>query len=745
MNLLRDTVVPLEPIRETTDGSSLYERFKAEPDTLLVGVVDERARPVGLVERNSFFVKMASEYGRALYARRPISMIMDTSPLVVEGEARLDDFTAKALTDRPSDLLRGFIVVEDGIYSGVGTLLSLLKATNDENRRTAEQLFDLAQRLTLAKSEAEESKVFADAVIENIPAMVYVKAATDGKYLLLNRAGEEITGMTRQAVVGRTHHELLGPDAGKAIEVEDQRLIATGEVFVNDDDRIRRRDGATRLLRSRKLMVRDDRGAPKYILGVSEDVTEQALAAKRIAYLADHDALTGLANRARFARSGEDALVRDCKAGLCTAVLSINLDGFKAVNEAHGHAVGDNLLVAVAQRLRERAGDASFVAPLGGDEFAVLRTGVANPESVAALASAVVEDMSRSFQLDDVNVHVGAGVGIAISPTDGEDLDSLLQKAQLALDQVKNEGGRAFRFFEARMDEQQKARRVLEADLRQAIALGELVVHFQPLINLATEQVTGCEALVRWQHPMRGLVPPSDFIPLAEDVGLIAVIGEWVLRRACEEAASWPGGVRVAVNVSPSQLRDANFVATVMSALAESGLAPTRLELEITESVLMQDSEATIKLLHQLRSLGVRISMDDFGTGYSSLSYLRSFPFDKIKIDRCFVKDLPHAQDSNAIIGAVASLGASLGMVVTAEGVESEDQFHQLRALGCTELQGFFIGRPTAAEHIRARLGAPEEVREAKSATPIKTAKTRGAAKAAAVASVSEDQVSKAS
>ncbi|MEW6596378.1 MAG: EAL domain-containing protein [Pseudomonadota bacterium] len=545
-------------------------------------------------------------------------------------------------------------------------------------------------------------------------------------------------------MVGRTHRELLGAETAARIDIEDRHLINTGEVFVNDDDQIRRRDGATRLLRTRKLMVRDDRGAPKYILGVSEDVTEQALAAERVAYLADHDALTGLANRARFSREGEHAIARSLKAGHGVAVLCLNLDGFKAVNEAHGHAVGDNLLVAVAQRLKERAGDASFVARLGGDEFAVLRIGVANPETVAALASALVEDMSRSFQLEDVNLHVGAGVGIAMSPTDGEDLDSLLQKAQLALDQVKGEGGRAFRFFEARMDEQQKARRVLEADLRQAIALGELVVHFQPLINLATEQVAGCEALVRWQHPMRGLVPPSDFIPLAEDVGLIGVIGEWVLRRACEEAASWPGGVRVAVNVSPSQLSDPNFVATVMSALAESGLAPTRLELEITESVLMQDSEATIKLLHQLRSLGVRISMDDFGTGYSSLSYLRSFPFDKIKIDRCFVKDLPHAQDSNAIIGAVASLGASLGMVVTAEGVESEDQFHQLRALGCTELQGFFIGRPAAAEQIRARLGAPADAREAIPPTPLNTASKRGGAKEAA-ASDGETAVSKAS
>jgi diguanylate cyclase (GGDEF)-like protein len=505
-------------------------------------------------------------------------------------------------------------------------------------------------------------------------------------------------------VVGRTHRELLGAETAARIDIEDRHLINTGEVFVNDDDQIRRRDGATRLLRTRKLMVRDDRGAPKYILGVSEDVTEQALAAERVAYLADHDALTGLANRARFSREGEHAIARSLKAGHGVAVLCLNLDGFKAVNEAHGHAVGDNLLVAVAQRLKERAGDASFVARLGGDEFAVLRIGVANPETVAALASALVEDMSRSFQLEDVNLHVGAGVGIAMSPTDGEDLDSLLQKAQLALDQVKGEGGRAFRFFEARMDEQQKARRVLEADLRQAIALGELVVHFQPLINLATEQVAGCEALVRWQHPMRGLVPPSDFIPLAEDVGLIGVIGEWVLRRACEEAASWPGGVRVAVNVSPSQLSDPNFVATVMSALAESGLAPTRLELEITESVLMQDSEATIKLLHQLRSLGVRISMDDFGTGYSSLSYLRSFPFDKIKIDRCFVKDIAEPGGSGCIVQAVVNIAAARNIATTAEGVETGPQLDALRGFGCTEIQGYLFSPPVAATAIRGLL-----------------------------------------
>jgi diguanylate cyclase (GGDEF)-like protein len=415
--------------------------------------------------------------------------------------------------------------------------------------------------------------------------------------------------------------------------------------------------------------------------------------------------LTDLPNRLLFQKDLSSALARAARREELVAVHCIDLDRFKTVNDTLGHPIGDALLRTAAERLRACVRDGDTVARLGGDEFAVVQTGLTDLGGATRLAGRLVEALAQTFDLQGHQVMIGGSVGVAVSPNDGADSDELLKKADMALYRAKADGRGAFHFFERAMDEQLQARRALELDLRLALAEGQFTLHYQPLFSLGADRVMGCEALLRWNHPTRGMVSPGDFIPLAEEIGLINALGEWVLREACREAAGWPEHVRLAVNLSPAQFRDKHLVATVVSALAASGLAAERLELEITESVLLQDSVGNMSILHDLKALGVRISMDDFGTGYSSLSYLRSFPFDKIKIDQTFVRDILDDADALAIIKAVLDLGASLGITTTAEGVETVEQLDELRRQGCGEIQGYFISRPKPASEIAAMLG----------------------------------------
>jgi diguanylate cyclase (GGDEF)-like protein len=432
------------------------------------------------------------------------------------------------------------------------------------------------------------------------------------------------------------------------------------------------------------------------------DVTEKRNSEKQIAFLAHHDALTGLANRVQLHGYITESLKPQDKR-FC--VLSLDLDHFKDVNDTLGHSVGDALLCAVAKRLCELVGEGDLVSRTGGDEFSIVHSPPAKPMAAAAdLAARLVEALGVPFELGDHQVVVGASVGIVVAPDDGNDTDQLLKNADMALYRAKDDGRGGFHFFEPAMDAKAQARRLLELDLRKATACGEFELYYQPIVNLTENRISGFEALLRWNHPTRGRVSPAEFIPLAEETGLIVQIGGWVMRQACGEATRWPSDLRVAVNVSPVQFRNKNLVSVVTSALAASGLAPDRLELEITETVLMHNNDATLAMLHQLRNLGVRISMDDFGTGYSSLSYLRSFPFDKIKIDQSFIRDLIAKPESIAIIRAVAGLGHSFGMTTTAEGVETREQLDQMRAEGCTEVQGFFYSRPMPATEIAGLL-----------------------------------------
>ena len=447
-------------------------------------------------------------------------------------------------------------------------------------------------------------------------------------------------------------------------------------------------------------------------VAVHEDVTERRRSEAKIAHLARHDALTNLPNRVLFRESLEHSL-SVLERGQSFAVICLDLDQFKEVNDTLGHPVGDELLKGVARRLRSCLRDSDIVARLGGDEFAVIQKNVKRPEDSNKLATKLVEMISEPYDLNGKHVVIGASIGIAITPGDGADPDQLLKNADMALYLAKKEGRGTHRFFEPEMDARLQARRGMEIDLRSAIINGQFKLMYQPIFQIETKEINAFEALIRWDHPERGRISPADFIPLAEETGLILQIGEWVLRRACSQAAKWPSSINVAVNLSPTQFKNRKLVQTIINALASASLSPGRLELEITESALLQNDSGTLGTLHQLRGLGIRVSMDDFGTGYSSLSYLRSFPFDKIKIDGSFVRDMPQREDCKAIVRAVASLARSLNVPTVAEGVETQEQFDMARAEGCNECQGFLLGRPMTEIEVEKLLYGKTQVHSA--------------------------------
>ena len=434
------------------------------------------------------------------------------------------------------------------------------------------------------------------------------------------------------------------------------------------------------------------------------DITERRKAEAHIAFMAHHDALTTLPNRVMFQERLAQALHRGKTTGIKVAVLCVDLDLFKNVNDSFGHGVGDSLLKLVADRLNSSIRTSDLVARLGGDEFAFILETHSSPKDIGDRAAVLIEALSAPYEIDGREIVVGASIGIAISPGDGEDGEVLLRNADMALYRAKSEGGSSHHFFEKEMDRNAQKRRDMEIDLRAALASGQFELHYQPLVDLSEDRIVAFESLLRWNHPSKGMISPADFIPIAEEIGLITALGEWVLREACAQAVKWPKDIKVAVNLSPVQFRSRNLVSAVISALAQSGLSPFRLELEITESLFLADTEANLAILHQLRALGVRISMDDFGTGYSSLSYLRSFPFDKIKIDRSFVKDLADRPESLAIVRAISGLGRSLNISTTAEGVETKDQLDRLRAEGCTEVQGYFFSAARPATDVQELL-----------------------------------------
>jgi diguanylate cyclase (GGDEF)-like protein/PAS domain S-box-containing protein len=554
-----------------------------------------------------------------------------------------------------------------------------------------------------AKGELHQQKMLLNTALYNMSQGLCMFDA-DGRILLFNDRYAEMMGLTGQVLEGRLLLDVLreqkalnrwdgDPDEFVANVIAAAKAGNTITKVVNRNER--------------SIRVVDQPMKGGGWVATFEDITEWQAAQEQISHMARHDALTNLPNRTLFREQLEKGL-RLARRSDQLAVLCLDLDHFKDINDSLGHPVGDALLKQVARRLDECITENDTVARLGGDEFAIVQfCGDCDPSVVALLAGHVVEKVSAPYEIAGHQLVIGVSIGISLAPEDGKNPDELLKKADLALYRAKEDGRGTYRFFETGMDARAQARRLLELDLRTALQRGEFEVYYQPIRDVAKDVVVAFEALVRWNHSLRGVISPVSFIPLAEETGLIVPLGEWVLRQACMDAVGWSRDVGVAVNLSPVQFKNPSLVATVKEALKASGLPAHRLELEITESVLLQNSEATLSVLHELRAFGVRISLDDFGTGYSSLSYLRSFPFDKIKIDRSFVSELATREDSMAIVRAVTGLGKSLGIVTTAEGVETDAQFDLLRREGCTQAQGYLFSPPRPAAEVEKMLSIP--------------------------------------
>jgi diguanylate cyclase (GGDEF)-like protein len=555
-----------------------------------------------------------------------------------------------------------------------------------------------ARRRLLAASRAEV-KIQLERLktaIEGMPQGIYL-IGSDKRLLLSNARFAELYHLSREQVaVGAPSEDI---ELACGISKSGAPCSADELLPMEDGDGPGTMQSVRHLDDGRTIVVTmaptPDGGA----VVVHEDVTERRRTEAKIAHMAHHDALTGLANRVLLREQANNSLARR-RPDHTLAVLYMDLDHFKAVNDTLGHPFGDRLLIMASERLCACLGEHDHVARLGGDEFAVIMNSDPSPDEAAAFATRVIDAVSQPYEIDGQQAVIGVSIGIAMAPMDGEDADRLMKAADLALYRAKKEGRNTHCFFEPEMDARMQERRALELALRHAVAAGMLELHYQPLVAIETKDVEEFEALLRWTDPVRGRIPPDVFIPLAEETGLINQIGAWVLKQACSDAASWPDHIRVAVNISPMQFRTRTLVLNVLAALNAADLPAHRLELEITEGILLNDTEATLQILQQLHEIGVRIAMDDFGTGYSSLGYLRKFNFDKVKIDRSFVSELDDASDSRAIIRAVSGLCTSLGIEITAEGVETEEQLMTLREEGCTQVQGYLLGRPGPASSV---------------------------------------------
>jgi diguanylate cyclase (GGDEF)-like protein/PAS domain S-box-containing protein len=551
-----------------------------------------------------------------------------------------------------------------------------------------------------ASIELKGTQIFLDAIVESIPSMVFVKDARDGRFVLLNKAGEELLGLSRHDLIGKSDFDLFDADDAERFRLADQAVVASGKLVSIENEPLTTPSGV-RSLRTQKVGVPDIDGKPRYLLGISEDVTEKLRIEERSRHLALHDVLTDLPNRLKFQTILDREMDRKPARGRDFALLLLDLDRFKAVNDRLGHHAGDQLLRHVSKRMLSQLGKDDVVARLGGDEFGVIHNGKISQKSTEALARRLINAISEPFNIEGHVLSVGCSAGIALKSTHATTTDALMKRADLALYAAKSNHKGDLVWFDFEMEEKADYQRTLRDELSIALANDELFLQYQPIVSTATGRTEAFEALLRWQHPTRGLISPGEFIPIAESSGLIEPIGKWVLERACLEAASWSTNARIAVNLSPLQFKGFALVAEVIRALDQTGLAPNRLELEITESIFLTHSEENIHILHQLKQLGIRIALDDFGTGYSSLAYLRCFPFDKLKIDRSFITDLTTSPENLAIVRAIIGLGKSFGAVVTAEGVETEAQYARLAEEGCEQAQGFWLGRPANPDRIK--------------------------------------------
>jgi diguanylate cyclase (GGDEF)-like protein len=727
----RSPAVLLAPIKSRFSGewTTVIARRLSGPQGQFLGVVSRGISPAAL---EAFFESLALGKGSAisllhrdgtLLARYPhieemIGRNFRTAPVQqllshaeqgtirlispIDGEDRLA--STRALSEFPLSIIATTTVAtaladwrtQTRFLIGTAALSALVIAVTLLLivRKLSQQHANSEQRLELEKERL-------DTAVNNMTQGLLLYDA-DGRIVLCNERYLEMYNLSSDVVKPGLHfHDLIA------------HRKETGSFKGNVDDFCSSvlRNVAQRKVTSNIVETSDGRSiqivnrpmANGGWVATQEDITDRRRAEKQIARLAHYDELTDLPNRASF----RDQLVRElerARRGEQLAVLYIDIDEFKSVNDSLGHLVGDELLKIVASRLRSCIRETDIVARLGGDEFAIVQTDVKQPSDVLELVKRIYDAIREPHECLGHQVTTDASIGIALAPNDGTDLDQLLKNADLAMYGAKADGRRTYRFFEPEMDARVKARRTLELDIRQALTDGAFELHYQPVVNLRSNEIVGCEALLRWNHPVRGAISPAEFIPIAEETGLICQIGDWVLANACAEAASWPPGMKLAVNVSPIQFRSDVFSLKVANALAATGLSASRLELEITEAVLIRDDEAALAMLQHLRAMGVRIALDDFGTGYSSLSYLQRFPFDKIKIDRCFVDDIASAEGSSSIVQAVITIASARNMTTTAEGVETEQQKEMLHSLGCTEMQGYLFSRPLPASEVRQLL-----------------------------------------
>jgi len=552
-----------------------------------------------------------------------------------------------------------------------------------------------------AEKQLQEAKQFLNSIIENIPIAVVVKDVATRKFVLVNRAFETMLKVPRNEVLGKTVFDIYRPKDAERIDTSDNEALAGEFGACSSDYEIEMPDGDSRVLATNRLVVRDSEGVARHLIVVIDDITERKRSEQRIAFMAHHDVLTGLPNRLAIMEKIEEAIGRHRRRGDSFAVLLLDLDRFKHVNDTLGHAVGDALLRETAVRLKASLRETDVLARLGGDEFAIVQDRDNDQHnSACALADRIIEIFSKPFNIEGNEVNIATSIGIALAPEHAASSESLMKMADLALYRAKSAGRNGYCFFDPEMSMAASARHELENELRRAIQQDELELHYQPIIDTKTLLVCGAEALIRWRHPTKGMILPDQFIPLAEETGMITQIGEWLLQTACTEAATWPSGIKVAVNLSAVQFRKDNLVDVVICALAQSGLPPERLELEITETALIESATECLPVLRQFKNLGIAIALDDFGTGYSSLSQLMMFPFDKIKVDKSFTQNLTKRTECAAIIAATLTLARSLDIATTAEGVETVEQYRLLRLAGVTSLQGYLFQRPCASAQL---------------------------------------------
>ena len=662
-------------------------------------------------------------------SRAALAVLAPLEPRLVALAASANRYGSEKVAEDQRELVRLFWIFS-AVVAGLFTFgTALLLAVGWHNRqlvRARDGLDRLARDLRRASEGLERAN----------GEVGVVNAELQQRNAVLQRRDREIGIQNARfdAALNNMSQALCMVDAGERLVVCNQRfadlfglsvtpvpgILFTDLIARSRDPNLGKLHARHRLLQARGIaagFVQDDE--EHKIVSVShqpmpdggwvatyEDITQRRRDEAQITYLAHHDALTSLVNRFHFGERLDAAMAEAAAGGPPFTVICLDLDGFKNVNDSFGHHVGDTLLREVARRLAAAVRDGDIVARLGGDEFAVLQFAAAGQGNMA-LPDRLLQVLGERYDIDGLVLFVTASIGVASAPRDGTSGDELMKNADLALYQAKLRGKNQALVFEPDMDAARQSRRALELDLSLALTNGEFEVFFQPLVCARSIAIVGFEALLRWRHPARGLVSPAVFIPVAEEIGLIGEIGRWVLGEACAQAARWPRELSVAVNLSPAQFRSRDLVGTVKDALLRSGLKPTRLELEITESVLLSDSDGSLAALHELRSFGIRIAMDDFGTGYSSLSYLRRFPFDKIKIDQSFVREMSTRPDCIKIVRSIAALGASLGMTTTAEGVETPEQFAQLQAAGCDQVQGYHFGRPEPVDRMIFDLPVP--------------------------------------